>query len=244
MSDPVVKVEHVSRDYGGVRALADVSFSIEGPGVVVILGPNGAGKTTLLDLLAGLARPSAGAVYLFGARLDGSRYPRRDVGVVLQREFVPEHMSVREYAELFSAIYGVEGGVEKIFSRAELSHRANVPVARLSGGEAQRLFIAAALVNEPRLLLLDEPSVGLDPNHKRTLADLLRRLGRERTILMTTHDLSEAELVCDYCLFMVGASLRAHGPRDRLLASSGATTLEEAFFYYCGARVTAEGNLS
>jgi ABC-2 type transport system ATP-binding protein len=244
MAEPVVKVENVSRSYGGVRALVDVSFSIEGPGVVAVLGPNGRGKTKLRDLGAGLSRPSAGAVYLFGARLDRTRYPRREVGVVLQREFVPEHMSVREYAELFAAIYGVERGGEKIVAQAELGERAQVSVARLSGGEAQRLFIAAALVHEPRLLLLDEPSVGLDPNHKRALGALLRKLGRERTVIMTTHDLGEAELVADYCLFMVGAHLRAHGPRALLLASARATSLEEAFFHYCGARVSAEGELS
>lgn len=239
-----MKVENVSRDYGAVRALANASFSIEGPGVVAVLGPNGAGKSTLLDLLAGLSRPSAGDVYLFGRRLDGAHYPRRNVGVVLQREFVPDHMSVREYAELFAAIYGVERGADKIFAQAELTARAGVAVARLSGGEAQRLFIATALVHEPRLVVLDEPSAGLDPNHKRALGAVLRRLGRERTVIMSTHDLSEAELVADYCLFMVGATLRAHGPRERLLTSAHASTLEEAFFHYCGARVSAEGNLA
>ena len=244
MREPVVKVEHVSRNYGGVRALSDVSFSVDGPGVVGILGPNGAGKTTLLDLIAGLSEPSSGRLSLFGAELELARYPRRDVGMVLQREFVPDHMSVREYAELFAAIYGVRDGTRKILGRAELAARERVAVARLSGGEAQRLFIAAALVHEPRLLLLDEPSVGLDPNHKRALGELMRELSRERTLIMTTHDLREADQLCDYCLFMVGSVLRAHGPRAKLLASASANSLEEAFFHYCGARVTAGGEVA
>ncbi|MFZ5893674.1 MAG: ABC transporter ATP-binding protein [Myxococcota bacterium] len=244
MPEPVVQVEHVSRDYGAVRALGDVSFTIQGPGVVGILGPNGAGKTSLLDLLAGVAKPTTGKVSLFGRTLTGSEYPRRDVGVVLQREFVPDHMCVGEYAELFAAIYGIRGGGEVILQRAELGTKRSLRVARLSGGEAQRLFIASALVHRPKLVLLDEPSVGLDPNHKRALAQLLRELGRDCTVILTTHDLNEADNVCDYCLFMVGAVLRAHGSRNELLSSAGVGGLAEAFFHYCGTRVTAKGDIA
>lgn len=244
MSEAVLRVEHVSRAYGKVRALEDISFRIDGPGVVGVLGPNGAGKTTLLDLIAGLSRPTSGQIWLFGAALDATAYPRRDVGVVLQREFVPDHMTVREYAELFAAIYQVRAGARSIVSRAELAPRVDTRVSRLSGGEAQRLFIAAALVHEPRLVLLDEPSAGLDPNHKRALGELMRQLGKERTLIMTTHDLTEADEVCDYCLFMVGSLLRAHGPREELLRSAGVQSLEEAFFSYCGARVTSGGDVA
>ncbi|MGC4086946.1 MAG: ABC transporter ATP-binding protein [Polyangiaceae bacterium] len=242
MGEPVVRVENVSRYYGGVRALSDVSFSIDGPGVVGVLGPNGAGKTSLLDLLAGLAQPASGSIWLFGAPLGQGAYPRRDVGVVLQREFVPDHMSVVEYAELFAAIHGVKQGAARILERAGLGARARVPVSKLSGGEAQRLFIAAALVHEPRLVLLDEPSVGLDPNHKRALGESLRELGKSRTLIMTTHDLAEADQICDRCLFMVGATLRAQGKRAELLAASGASDIEQAFFHYCGTRVAASGD--
>ena len=91
---------------------------------------------------------------------------------------------------------------------------------------------------------LDEPSAGLDPNHKRALGELMRQLGKERTLIMTTHDLTEADEVCDYCLFMVGSLLRAHGPREELLRSAGVQSLEEAFFSYCGARVTSGGDVA
>jgi ABC-2 type transport system ATP-binding protein len=242
MREQCVSAEGLCREYGDVHALRGVGFEIEGPGLVGILGPNGAGKTSLLDLLAGLARPSAGRIRLFGSELNVASYPRRRVGVVLQREFAPDQLSVREYAGLFAAIQGVRGGERQILQRAELEARARVPVARLSGGEAQRLFIATALVHEPDLLLLDEPTAGLDPHHKQRVGRVLRELGRTKTLLMTTHDLNEAQQLCDRCLFLARGELRAQGTPGELLAAAGADDFEQAFFHYCGARLDAAGD--
>src|SRR6188768_2571163 len=146
MSSPFVSLERVSRRYGAFEALSDVTFRIDAPGVVGLLGPNGAGKTTLLDVLAGLAAPDSGSLALFGEPLGpGARYPRRRVGVVLQREFVPDHVTVHEYAELFASIQGVRDGAQQIVAQARLEARSKLAVDRLSGGEAQRLFVAASL---------------------------------------------------------------------------------------------------
>jgi ABC-2 type transport system ATP-binding protein len=243
MGVPIVSVSGVSRSYGAVRALADVSFTIDGPGIVGILGPNGAGKTSLLDLLAGLAKPSSGEIALFGAHFDERSYPRHRVGVVLQREFVPDHMTVREYAELFAAIQGVRGGEQAIVARAELRDREKTAVARLSGGEAQRLFIAAACVHDPALLLLDEPTAGLDPGHRRTVQSFLRRLAGEKTIVLTTHDLSEAEDLCDRCVMMVSGELRALGTIEELYRGAGVDSLEAVFFHYAKGRLTKAGDI-
>jgi ABC-2 type transport system ATP-binding protein len=243
MSSPLVSLERITRRYGHFAALSEVTFRIEQSGVVGLLGPNGAGKTTLLDVLAGLAPPDSGSLALFGQTLGGrARYPRRRVGVVLQREFVPDHVTVREYAELFAAIYGVREGAGKIVSDARLEARARLAVDRLSGGEAQRLFVAASLVHGPDLLLLDEPSARLDPVSKRELSELLRRVSRKTCVLMATHDLNEAERVCDHCLFLFGGQLRAQGPTAELMASAGATTLEDAYFHFCSARVDPTGD--
>ena len=144
MSSPFVSLERVSRRYGAFEALSEVTFRIDSPGVVGLLGPNGAGKTTLLDLLAGLATPDSGSLLLFGEPLGrGSRYPRRRVGVVLQREFVPDHVTVKDYAQLFAAIQGVRDGAQQIIQLARLEGQSQQAVERLSGGEAQRLFVAA-----------------------------------------------------------------------------------------------------
>src|SRR6185369_12241579 len=183
MSSPFVSLERVSRRYGSFEALTEVTFRIDAPGVVGLLGPNGAGKTTLLDVLAGLAAPDSGSLELFGEPLGaGARYPKRRVGVVLQREFVPDHVSVYEYAELFAAIYGVRGGARQIVEQARLQARSELAVDRLSGGEAQRLFVAASLVHSPELLLLDEPSAGLDPASKRELGELLTRVAQKTCV--------------------------------------------------------------
>jgi len=245
MSIPFVSLERVSRRYGSFEALSEVTFRIDAPGVVGLLGPNGAGKTTLLDLLAGLAAPDSGSFSLFGEPIGlGAKYPRRRVGVVLQREFVPDHVTVHEYAELFAAIHGVRGGAQQIIARARLEAREKLAVERLSGGEAQRLFVAASLVHTPELLLLDEPNARLDPVSKRELSELLRRVSEKTCVLMATHDLNEAERACDHCLFILGGKLRAQGSTAELMASAGATTLEGAFFRFCSARVNATGDVA
>ncbi len=243
MGGPIVSVSGVSRSYGAVRAVAGVSFTIDGPGIVGILGPNGAGKTSLLDLLAGLAKPDSGEISLFGARSELHTYPRQRVGVVLQREFVPDHMTVREYAELFAAIHGISGGERAIVTRAELREREKTAVARLSGGEAQRLFIAAACVHDPALLLLDEPTAGLDPGHRRSVQAFLRGLAFEKAIVLTTHDLSEAESLCDRCVMMVSGELRAQGSLEELYREAGVDTLEGVFFHHTKGRLTKAGDI-
>jgi ABC-2 type transport system ATP-binding protein len=207
---------------------------------VGILGPNGAGKTTLLDILEGLSTPSSGEVRLFGK--PPAPYPRARVGVVLQREFVMEGISVAEYAELFAAIQRVPQGAARIVREAKLEGRERSPVARLSGGEAARLFVAASVVHDPEILFLDEPTAHLDPEHKLRMGELLKQMARERLVVVTTHDLREADALCDRLLFLVKGQVRAEGPRDELVAAVPAAQrrglpVEDAFFHFCAARM-------
>lgn len=239
----ILRVENVSRSIGSTQVLSNISFTIKGPQLVGILGPNGAGKTSLLDVLAGLAQPSHGHLHLFGHPLEISAYPRHRVGVVLQREFIPEQMTVGEYATLFASIYSVKQGKEKILTMAGLAERSAVPVARISGGEAQRLFIAAINVHEPDLLLLDEPTAHLDPQHKRHISQFLRDLCKKHTVIMTTHDLQEANDICDSIIFLVAGTIKAMGTRTELIeATPNGRTIEDAFFYFCGTRVNDTGD--
>jgi ABC-2 type transport system ATP-binding protein len=236
----VLSAQGLGKRFADVVALDDVSFSVEGPGVVGVLGPNGAGKTTMLDILEGLSTPSSGSYRLFGKAPDP--YPRRRVGVVMQNEVQLERVTVREYAELFAAIYGIAGGAQRIVERARLGERGRQPMARLSGGEAARLFIAAALVHEPDLVFLDEPTAHLDPESKQEIGAFLRGLARERTVVMTTHDLREADGLCDRLLFLVGGRLRAAGTRDDLVAAvprdkRHGLGVEDAFFHFCALRI-------
>jgi ABC-2 type transport system ATP-binding protein len=244
----VVAALGLGKRFDGIVALDGLDFSIEGPGLVSVLGPNGAGKTTLLDILEGLAEPTSGSYRLFGA--PARPYPRRRVGVVMQKEAQIERVTAREYAELFSAIYGVRGGAERILARSRLESRASVPVTRLSGGEAARLFIATAVVHDPELVFLDEPTAHLDPENKRIVGELLRELAEERTLLLTTHDLREADALSDRLLFLVGGRLRASGTKDELVRAvpqdkRRGLGVEDAFFHFCsigirGGEATAE----
>jgi ABC-2 type transport system ATP-binding protein len=233
----------LTKTFGDVTALADVSIELGGHRLVAVLGPNGAGKTTLLDLLEGLTEPTSGTVSLFGEPIAPERYPRRRVGVVMQREFVMDGVRVADYADLFAAIFGVAGGRRRIVERAKLEGREHVSVDRLSGGEAQRLFIAAASVHDPEILLLDEPTGELDPASKENVGELLRALASRALVVMTTHDLDEAERIADEVLFLYEGRVRAYGTKDKLLAEVGReASLRDAFFHFCGATIARGGS--
>jgi ABC-2 type transport system ATP-binding protein len=164
--------------------------------------------------------------------------------VVLQKEFALDRVKVGEYAELFASIYGVTAGRAKILQAARLADRASVPLERISGGEAQRLFIAAAQVHEPELLFLDEPTVHMDPETKRDLGQWLREAAKTRTIVLTTHDLAEADAICDYALFLVRGRVRAAGTRSELVGSVPEERrggLASAFFHHCAMRIERGG---
>ena len=230
----VLATRALTKRFGDVTALDDVTLAIGGPRLVMILGPNGAGKTTLLDILEGLAEPTSGEVRLFGGA--PSPYPRRRVGVVLQKELSLDRISIGEYAELFAAIYEVDGGREKILKTAKLEARAKVALDRISGGEAQRLFIAAAQVHDPDLLFLDEPTAHLDPQSKADLGKWLRELATKRTVVMTTHDLAEADVLSDYVVFLVRGRVKAHGTREEIVADREGG-VPAAFFHHCAVRI-------
>jgi len=236
----VVAFEGVSKRFGPLQALDDVTLAIRGPGATAILGPNGAGKSTLLDLAQGLSDPDAGHVSVLGARVNSHSYPRRRVGVVMQREFVMDRVTTAEYAELFAAIYGVAGGRERILREARLEDRARTMMSRLSGGEAARLFAAAATVHDPEVVFLDEPTASLDPENKRRLGAWMKELAKTRTVIVTTHDLREADAFCDDLVFLVGGKLRAAGSRVELAARVPAEArtghdAEDVFFHVCRA---------
>lgn len=231
----VVAVDRLTRRFGDVLALDEVSFALTGPQVVGILGPNGAGKSTLLDLLEGLDVPTSGTVRILGGPL--VPYPRRRVGVVLQRECTLDGVTVGEWVELFASIAGARPAA--ILDEAGLVARARVPMQRLSGGEAQRLHLAVAVAHAPELLFLDEPTAHLDPDDKRRLGERILAQGRERTIVLSTHDMREAEALCDHLVFLDRGRVRAAGPKRELLAGVG--SVEDAFFHYCAARIAEDG---
>src|ERR1035437_3718420 len=203
MPGEAIRVERLRHVYSGRVALNEVTFNVERGEVFALLGPNGGGKTTVFKILSTLLVPSAGTAVLFGDPLSNPAAVRRHLGVVFQHPSVDGKLSVRENLTCHGHLYGLHGvglrrRIEAVLERLRLSDRATDRVETLSGGLQRRTELAKALLHQPRLLLLDEPSTGLDPGARRDFMQYLRQLREQDgvTIVLTTHYMEEAER-CD-----------------------------------------------
>ena len=199
MSQTIV-VEDLRKRYGTVQAVDGISFEVEEGEFFGILGPNGAGKTTTLEIIEGLREADSGKVTVLGE----SPWPRNPkllprIGVQLQGTSFFQRLTAREQLHTFGSLYGVPAKrADEMLEAVGLTEKADTQVEKLSGGQAQRLSIACALVHDPEVVFLDEPSAALDPQARRNLWDVLRAINTEgRTIILTTHYMDEAELLCD-----------------------------------------------
>jgi ABC-2 type transport system ATP-binding protein len=213
-AEPQIALDHVSRWYGNVVAVNDISISL-GPGITGLLGPNGAGKTTLLHLVAGLLRPSAGSVRVAGAPAWRNPAMCRHVGLVPEREALHAYLTGRELVLLNARLQRVPdpaAAVERALGVVDLVAAADRRISTYSKGMRQRAKLAAALVHEPPILLLDEPFNGLDPRQRLHQMELLRAMARAgRTVLFSSHILEEVERVADAVLVIYAGRLAASG---------------------------------
>jgi ABC-2 type transport system ATP-binding protein len=204
----------VSRWYGNVVAVNDITFAL-GPGVTGLLGPNGAGKSTLLHMLAGLLVPSAGTVHIAGRQATGDPSIYRAIGLVPERESVPSFLSAHAFAVVSGELQGLAdpgAAADRAMATVELTDAAQRPMRTYSKGMRQRAKLAAALVHDPSILLLDEPFNGLDPRQRLHMIDLLRRMAAEgRTVLFSSHILEEVERLADAILVVYAGRLAASG---------------------------------
>jgi ABC-2 type transport system ATP-binding protein len=196
---PAIFVQGLKKSYGEVQAVKGVDFEIQTGEVFGLLGPNGAGKTTTVEILEGLRARSAGEVAVLGFDPDRQRQRLKDrIGVCLQATNLPEKVRVHEAMQVFAAFYTRHVDLNKLLQRLQLEEKRDAFYGTLSGGQKQRLALALALINDPQLIFLDEPTTGLDPQVRAEIHSLLEELKREqRTILMTTHYIEEAERLCD-----------------------------------------------
>lgn len=207
----VANLDHVSKNYGSVAALRNVSLNVHAGELLSVLGPNGAGKTTAIKLLLGLAGPSAGTVNVFGG---DPRNPRNRLrtGAMLQVARVPETLRVKEHIDLFSSYYPKPLLLAETLVAAGLRDIANRKFGELSGGQKQRVLFALAICGDPDLVFLDEPTVGLDVEARRTLWEEIRKLvARGKTVLLTTHYLQEADALSDRVVLINKGSIIAEG---------------------------------
>ncbi len=197
--DNPIQVEALRKSYGSFAAVKGIDFEVRAGEVFGMLGPNGAGKTTTVEILEGLRTRSGGRVSVLGCDPEVQTRQLKDrVGVCLQDTNLQEKLQVREAMALFGSFYSRTVDCEQLLKRLQLWEKREAPYAKLSGGQKQRLALALALLNDPQVLFLDEPSAGLDPQARLEIHELVLDLRREqRTILMTTHYIEEAEKLCD-----------------------------------------------
>ena len=222
----IVKVQNLVKKYPKPEnksehfyAVNGTSFAINKGEVYGILGPNGAGKTTTLEMLEGLTDIDGGDAYIDGINVRTEPYKVKQlIGVQLQANEYFDHLSLAELITLFSALFGRKDKPEKLLARVNLQEKAHAKPTELSGGQKQRFSIACALVNDPKVLFLDEPSTGLDPQAKRNIWDLVRSLNESgMTIVMTTHNMEEAEYLCDRLAIMDKGEIIAEGTPQELI---------------------------
>jgi ABC-2 type transport system ATP-binding protein len=221
---PSILMEHVSKTHAdGTVALADVSLSIPRGAIVGLLGPNGAGKTTFINIMCGVLPPTSGRVEVAGVPMqDGSKAIKYRLGAQLQGIPFQQFIRVYEMLRLFATFYPKPANVENLLALTGLVEKRNAYCTELSGGQQQRLSIARALIGDPEILVLDEPTTGLDPGMRNELLDLIRELrGKGRTVLFTTHYLEEAERACDMVGILHRGRLKAVGSPARLIELYG-----------------------
>jgi ABC-2 type transport system ATP-binding protein len=216
----VANLENVNKNYGEVRALRGMNFSVRAGEIVALLGPNGAGKTTAVKLLLGLMQPNSGKVRVFGGDPTNPEN-RMKTGAMLQVGRVPETLRVREHIDLFSTYYEKPIPASEVLAAAGLEKLSDRKFGELSGGQKQRVLFALAICGDPDLLFLDEPTVGLDVEARRLLWDEIRRLvSRGKTVLLTTHYLQEADALADRVVVINKGEIIAEGTPGQIKAQT------------------------
>ncbi|MHC5537947.1 ABC transporter ATP-binding protein, partial [Singulisphaera rosea] len=227
MGDWAIRVKDLRKRYPGrdspVDAVNGLDLEVRTGECFGLLGPNGAGKTTTVEILEGLNRPTSGDVEILGLRWEhDERALRERIGVTLQETRFPEKQTAREMVRLFRSFYREGLEPEDVLGRVSLEGKANSFVDQLSGGQQQRLAVAVALVGDPELLFLDEPTTGLDPQSRRQLWDVIRDLhARGRTTVLTTHYMDEAERLCDRVAIIDHGKVIALGSPAELISKLG-----------------------
>ena len=214
VAEPTIRVDQVSKWYGDVVAVSDVSFGI-GPGVTGLLGPNGAGKSTMLKMISGLVPPSSGGIQIEGKPVRGDTSVYRRVGLVPEQETIYPFLTGREFVRMNAILQrlpDVEAATDRAIAIVEMGDASNRKIGVYSKGMRQRIKVAAALVHDPEILLLDEPLNGTDPVQRAGLIHLMRRLGNEgKTLLVSSHVLVEVERFADNIIVIVNGKLAAAG---------------------------------
>jgi ABC-2 type transport system ATP-binding protein len=239
MTNPVIEVNSVWKSFKTVQAVIGISLNIPKGQFTALLGPNGAGKTTLVEMIEGIQKPDKGEITIMGKHWKGNEDElHRIIGLSLQETRFIDKLRVTETLQLFASFFNLgRERINEIIDIIGLEEKKKSYVVNLSGGQRQRLAIGIALINKPAILLLDEPTTGLDPNARREIWDILHGLKRvsETSMILTTHYMEEAENLCDYIVIMDNGVILREGTLDDLLRE--ARTLDDLFVSLTGRRI-------
>lgn len=247
-SPPMIHVASLMKEFGSLRAVDGVSFEVPAGTIFALLGPNGAGKSTTIKMLTSTLKPTSGSILLNG--YDPTREPlaaRRSFGIVFQDPSLDQNLSAYENLELHAVLYGVPrkervSRIEQFLKFVELWDRRDAEVKTFSGGMKRRLEIARGLLHTPKVLFLDEPTLGLDPQTRNHIWSYVQRVVREQgmTVLFTTHYMDEADRIADAIAIVDHGKIVARGTAQTLKQSTGAATLEDAFIALTGHAIREE----
>lgn len=234
--ESIIDVNNLTKKYGDFTAVDGISLTVEQGEVFGILGPNGAGKTTTLEMIEGLKSITSGDVVLDGHNVrHEARIVKSMIGVQLQASSFFDNLNLKELVETFASLYGRKVDALKLLRDVQLEEKAKSVVKALSGGQKQRLSIAIALVNDPKVLFLDEPTTGLDPQARHHLWGLIRAINKlGKTIVLTTHYMEEAEVLCKRIAIMDHAKIITLNTPQALREEHHVQTLEEVFLKLTG----------
>jgi len=216
---PAISIRDLKKNYGDIKAVDGITLEVEEKEIFGILGPNGAGKTTTLEMVETLREPDSGEITVLGLDVrKNARAVKEIIGVQLQTTVFFDELTVWETIDLFSAFYPQTLAVDELVDLAELKEKAGSRVNDLSGGQHKRLSIALALVNDPSIVFLDEPTTGLDPQARRRIWEMVEHLrDQDKTVVITTHYIEEAEYLCDRVAVMDQGRIIALGTPDQLI---------------------------
>ena len=253
MNDIIISVKNLRKNYGAFEAVKDISFDVLEGEIFGLLGPNGAGKSTTLEIMETLRSKTSGEVMVAGMNLDNEpNHIKKIIGVQLQTSGFYPGLNLLELIELFSGLYNQEVDAMELLQLVNLTEKAKSKYKQLSGGQKQRFSIATTLINQPKIVFLDEPTTGLDPQARRNLWDLIKSI-REKgtTVIITTHYMDEAEQLCDRIAIMDEGKIIALASPDKMiddLVTSGfkkpkpikSANLEDVFISLTGKEMRAE----
>lgn len=216
MAASILQIRNLVKHYPSVKAVNGIDITLDKGICFGLLGPNGAGKTTTIEILEGINHPTSGEIFYKGERL-GNQF-RNEAGIMFQSTALQDFITVRETLEMFSQFYPQQADLDKLILRCNLTEYLDQDNRELSGGQRQRLLLAIALVNDPDIIFLDEPTTGLDPQARRNFWDLINDIKAEgKTIVLTTHYMDEAYILCDEIAIMDHGKIIAQGTPKSLL---------------------------